>query len=192
MDYLLPGFAAIIVIAVLATLGKEGTWSNLILLLEIVFASIVAVNFFEPLGAWLGGQVKALTYFADFMCLWVLFAATFAGLRAITDYISRTQVRFHKMVDDAGSMVLAVAIAWLMLCFIMFTLHTAPLPREAWGFKPEAKMLFGLKPDRVWLGFMQQLSRGAYARNNEFDPKAEFIIKHASRRVEYATKADEG
>jgi hypothetical protein len=67
------------------------------------------------------------------------------------------------------------------------TLHMAPLGRNYLGGdfqpKPDSEMLFGLEPDHRWLGFAQKMSRGVYACGNVFDPRADFILKYAHRRL---------
>ena len=82
-----------------------------------------------------------------------------------------------------------------MVCFLMMTLHTAPLARNFAGdyFQPEQHMFLGLAPDRQWLGFTQRMSLGSFCRSgtekeaNEktvFDSQAQFMPKYATRRAE--------
>ena len=49
------------------------------------------------------------------------------------------------------------------------------------GFKPETGYFFGLYPDRMWLGFVQRMSRGPYYRDSkhQFDPQGEFLFRYA-------------
>ena len=49
----------------------------------------------------------------------------------------------------------------------------------------EVRMVMGLGPDRQWLGFVRNLSTGAFSRadaNHEFNAHGDFIPKYASRR----------
>jgi hypothetical protein len=87
----------------------------------------------------------------------------------------------------------------------MMTLHTAPLSRNFLfnGFLPKSHMILSLAPDRQWLGFMYQVSRGPFCRSASddevktyeavnatdpdaklciFDRNANFIPKYATRR----------
>ena len=93
------------------------------------------------------------------------------------------------------------------MAIVLTALHTAPLPREFIGFKPERKNLFGMvAPDRQWLGFTQFVSEGVLGRGFPigFDaPTADFIddpnnkdrntvwpsfpIRYAHRRQLFAT-----
>jgi hypothetical protein len=92
-----------------------------------------------------------------------------------------------------------------MVCFVTFSLQMAPLnsatPMGAWQSPNDATFL-GFAPDRIWLGFMQQNSRGYLARGKfssldthpndaelnveTFDPHGEFPYKYAWRRKQYA------
>jgi hypothetical protein len=111
----------------------------------------------------------------------------------LTDRISKVQVRFLKIADRIGSWFFSFWIGWVMVCFTMMSLHTAPLGRNFFfeGFKPEEKMIVGMAPDRQWLGFVQKMSINTFSRSAPleekeryvFDPNGEFMPKYASRRA---------
>ncbi|MGD9646566.1 MAG: hypothetical protein AB7U73_12700 [Pirellulales bacterium] len=195
MSMIFPLLLVVLMVAVFASLMRDGLWSNLLMLINVVTAGLVAMTFFEPLAALLTKKIPKGIMFWDILALWVLFAATLGVLRTITDKVSRFRVRFKPPVEMAGGYLLALVVAYVSISFTATTLHTAPLARNfLWlGFKPEDPLLFGLKPDRQWLAFVQMVSRGSLARlvdeNDEdkyvFDPKAEFMPKYASRRSKY-------
>jgi hypothetical protein len=105
-------------------------------------------------------------------------------LREITDRVSRTRVRFRKPVELAAGPLVAVLTAWIVVCFTAASLHTAPVPRDLIQPTPEARMFFGLAPDRRWLAWVRGSSlRGPFANPDQaFDPQADFILRYASRR----------
>jgi hypothetical protein len=185
----------VIPFAALAMLYTEGMWSNAIRLVNVVTAALLAVNFFEPLARWLEDMAPSFTYLVDFIALWLLFAIFTIILRVLTDQVSKVQVRFLRIVDQIGASVFALWVGWIMVCFTMMTLHTAPLSRNFLfaGFQPEQRMFLGFAPDRQWLGFTQKESRGAFARSATpeewdqekyvFDPRADFMPKYAARRA---------
>lgn len=192
----------VILFACVATLYTEGMWSNAIRLINVVTAALLAVNFWEPVAASLDGWQPTYTYVWDFLVLWGLFAIFMAVFRAATDLLSRVKVRFLKIADRIGSGLLSVWIGWVMVCFTMLTLHTAPLARNFLGgsLVPEERMVMGLAPDRQWLGFVQKVSLGAFCRTaskkdiqqdpawaqdktRTFDPRGEFLPKYATRRA---------
>lgn len=183
-----------IVFAVAASLFRDGLWSNAITLINVVTAGLLAVNYFEPVTRYLTNMVPYMDYNWDIMVLGILFAASYAVLRAIGLQISKHRVRFHPLVDQIGAGLLALASGFVVVGFVTFALHTAPLARHfLGGFKPEEKMLFGLAPDRQWLGFVSRQSGGGSWGSNvttddgavtsQFDPTGEFMLRYASRRT---------
>jgi uncharacterized membrane protein required for colicin V production len=186
----------VILFACAAMLYAEGMWSNAIRLINVIMAALLAMNFFEPVAGWLERQSMSYTYFCDFVSLWGLFIIFSIIFRILTDRISVVKVKFLKMADQIGSGILALWIGWVMVCFTMVSLHTAPLAKNSLmgSFQPEQQMfVMGLAPDRQWLAFTQKMSQGPYSRSvseadwnaqkTVFDPRGEFMIKYATRRA---------
>lgn len=170
----------------------QGLWSAAITLVNMLLAMIVATSFFEPLCTAIEGIGAAApyTYLLDFIVLWVLFAITFSILRTITDRISSKPMQFDMPVDMAGRTILALFCGWLMVCFVTFSLHMAPLnsPAPLGAFAtPASKSFLGFAPDKMWLGFVYSRSRQALA-GNPFDPKADFPLRYRDRRVKYSAE----
>jgi len=185
----------IILFACAAMLYNDGMWSNAIRLINAITAGLLAMNFFEPVADWLEEQAPTYGYFCDFVALWGLFFVFSLIFRLMTDRLSTVKVKFLKMAEQIGSGILALWIGWVMVCFTMVSLHTAPLARNclAGSFKPEERMFLGFAPDHQWLGFTQKMSRGPYERSVSeaewkaektiFDPRGEFLPKYATRRA---------
>src|SRR5436309_1931177 len=113
---------------VAAAIWFQGLWSAAINVVNLLLAMMVATNFYEPVCTLLEGVgAGSFTYLLDFVVLWILFAFAFAILRAITDAISRTQVKFELPVEMAGRSLLALYCGWLFVCFSAFSLQMAPL-----------------------------------------------------------------
>lgn len=206
MTLILPLLLFLLFVAIAATLYPEGMWGNAITLINVVTAALLATNFWEPLARLIEEYVPSFTFFWDFLMLWTLFALIFGLMRLVTDKLSRTKVRFIKVVDQVGGGFFAAWVGWVVVCFAAMSLHTAPLARNFMfgGFDPETRMMLGLAPDRKWLGFMQQMSLGpfsrtlpqterdqnAYGRSTNpdeqalavFDRNADFLPKYATRR----------
>ena len=201
---------------VTAALWSQGLWSCAVTLINLILAMLIAANFYEPvcaelMGAQGGGAgglglaahvigllekllgpfFKSITYLLDFLVLWVLFAVAFGVLRGITDAISRRKVKFIMPVEMAGRSLLAAWCGWLVICFVAFSLHMAPLnsvsPLGAWT-SPQAPTFMFTSPDRLWLAFMHTRSKGALAGEAVFDPDAQFALKYRDRRDKYANK----
>ena len=200
MIYLL---SILIFLAIVAATWFMGLWSNLLTLINLILAAMIATNIYEPICDAIersGGE--GMTYLLDFLILWGVFVVVFVLLRLGTDLLSKFQVKFNFVVELIGRSVLSIWIAITFLSFALFTLHTAPLPVTPFGgfqASPESKGL-----DRLWLGFAQSRSRGAFAefRNGwflpeykeeehpkdagknrrVFDSKSDFIFKYHDRR----------
>ncbi len=184
-------FIFAIIITCIAMMLSEGLWSNTLSLINTVIAAIIATNYFEPLAKFLDEQAPSYTYFWDFLSLWGLFALSVTVLRTATDQFSQTRVRFKKPVEQFGRIGVAAVTGWVVVCFFLLSLHTAPLVRNHFGGafqKTPTSSNFFLSPDRLWLGFMQSRSQGALATSppNVFDPQSEFILKYGARREQFS------
>ena len=187
MSFLLPALLLVIFLACVGCLYSEGTWGNGVRLINVVTAALLATNFWEPTADWLEGIAPTYTYIWDFVALWVLFALFLNILRTLTSFLSRVKVRFLMLVDRIASGLLAVVVGWVVVCFALMTLHTAPLGEKFLfgGFDRDKDMFLGIAADRQWLGFVQQASRGSLCRlaeGHEFDPGGEFMNVYGQRR----------
>ncbi|MGA2616617.1 MAG: hypothetical protein ABSF26_03345 [Thermoguttaceae bacterium] len=169
-------------------LWAQGLWSNIILLVHVITAALLAMNFYEPLARWLTEKMPSYIVMWDYLALWGLFGGLLLVGRELTDRLSRVNVRFLQIVERPGSILMSAWIGWVMVGFTAVTLHTAPLARNFifGGFQPDSAMFFGvLHPDRQWLAFTRRMSQGAYCRTegDVFDPKSEFIARQTERRA---------
>jgi len=183
--------------ACMALLYNAGLWGNAITLVNVVTSCLLAVSLFEPLSKRLQEFEPSYTYVIDFLAMWGVFAVSMGILRGLTDAISLVKVRFKKPVDVAGGMIFAAWIGWVMICFTLMSLHTAPLARNSFGGAfaptPMSNMFLGVAPDRQMLGFVHKMSKGTLSRSgpkgNEqayvFDPNGEFIFKYGARREQF-------
>ncbi len=173
-----------IFIAVAFAIWREGAWSGLIMLLNLLLAASFATAWYPLVVSWIEPRARSYTYLLDFVVLQGLFCLLLLAFRETTDRISRNRVRFRKPVELAAAPLVAVVTAWVMVCFTAASLHTAPVPRDFIQPTPETRMFFGLAPDRRWLSWMQGSTiNGPFARQDHaFDPDADFILSYASRR----------
>lgn len=171
-------------VTVTAALYKEGIWSSLVMLLNVVLAATLATAWYEKLVAVLEPRLPSFTFLLDFVALWGLFCLLLLGLREATDRISRTRVKLRRPVELFGGPLVAALVGWVMICFTAATFHTAPVPRDVVQPTPEARMFFGLAPDRKWLAWVRGATlTGPFAvPGSAFDKDADFIIRYADRR----------
>ena len=183
-------FVFVTVAVIVAMTWSEGFWGNALTFINTVFAAMIATNLFEPVADFLEGQAPGFTYFCDFLSLWLVFSVVLGVLRVITDQFSETRLRFKIPVEQAGRALFGLLTAWIVVCFFVFSLHTAPLARhcfgKAFGASPMATN-FLMTPDRLWLGFMQSRSETTFSRAQPviFDPESDFILKYGQRRYQF-------
>lgn len=175
-----------ILFATVAMLINEGLWSNIITLLNVILAALIATSFFEPVADFLESQMPGFTYAVDFIALWLLYTVSMLVLRGMTDSLSRVQVRFPNQANTIGAGVVGLLAGWVLVGFTAMTFHTAPLARDFMP-KPTEKTFVIASPDLQWMGFVQQLSRGALSTSagNTFDPQRAFVYRYGQRRADF-------
>jgi hypothetical protein len=134
--------------AVLAALWREGLWTSLVMLFNVLFAATAATMLLPVVVPLVEPRFASYTYLIDALVIWGLFALLLIVAREVTDRLSKTKVRFRKPVELFGTPLVAALAAWTTMAFAAAALHTAPVPRN---IVPQAGMFFGLAPDRGWL-----------------------------------------
>lgn len=191
MAFIFPALLIVVFLFCLAFLTPEGLWNNTVQLVNVLTAALLAINFWEPVAKLLDGFLPFFTYLWDIAVLWGIFGASLLLFQTITRNASAAKVRFAKIVEQIGSPLCAFLVGWVMVCFTTTTLHTAPLgERFLWGgFDHNSRMLFGLAPDRQFLGCVNFVSRGSLScfvfEARPFDPDHKFMQNYALRRAAY-------
>jgi hypothetical protein len=144
--------------------ATEGVWGAASTLVCVVISGLIAMNFFEPLALYLNYFVPALSEYVDFISLVGLFAVSTIVLRESTAYLSPVDIRMPDLLDLVGKWVVAAVVGYVTMAILLTALHTAPLPREFFDFRPESPTFFGIAPDRQWLGFVQYVSEHSLKR----------------------------
>jgi len=179
-------------VAVTYALWREGLVGAAVMLLNVLLAATAATAWYEWLAGLAFAWFPSYDYLLDFACLWGLFCVLLLVLRETTDRVSRTRIKVRKPVEMAATPVVAALAAWVMVCFTAASLHTAAVPRDFVQATPEARMFFGLAPDRRWLQWVRGTTlSGPFAaasatagapRDPAFDRSADFILRYAARR----------
>jgi len=117
-----------------AMMIKEGLWSNTIALVNIVISGLVAFGFYSPIAIYFDELTNGeYTYLLDFVCIWTLFVIAMVVCRTLTGGFSRTRMRFKNPVEPVLGPLMAVLDSWVMAAFVMATLHTSPMPKDAFS-----------------------------------------------------------
>jgi hypothetical protein len=186
--------------------AAEGAWGAAATFLSVLFAGLVAMDYFEPLADLLQSALGSdWANRVDFMALMGLFTGGVFGLRYLSDWLVPNFIAVNGRVYDVCRWGFGVMTGYVTMAFVLTALHTAPLPRDFLGFSPERDNFFGmLAPDRDWLGFVQYVSEKSMPSSEDgriFDgsrfrlPGHEnevwptFIFRYASRRETFGTGA---
>ena len=134
MSWLYTILMGFVFFAAVAMLIREGLWSNLLTLFNVLFSGLLAFSLHGPVTIWLDESLKGeYTYLLDFLVLWAIFSLSMLALRIVTDTLSRVRVRFKKPVESAGGPIAAVIAAWVVLGFTSATFNTVPLAKGFLG-----------------------------------------------------------
>ena len=158
-----------IVVGVAWCVAGEGAWGAGSTLICVILSGLLAMNFFEPLARFLQGNVApSWNHYWDFISLIGLFACFVTLLRLVAERLMPAyiyvQPHLHLVCTWGGSLL----AGYVTMAFLLTALHTAPLPREFFGFTPERENFFGiLAPDRQWLGFTQYVTEHPFAQQME-------------------------
>jgi uncharacterized membrane protein required for colicin V production len=152
------------IFAGLAMTVREGLWSNTITLMNIIISGLVAFGFYSPLVIYLDEMSDGEhTYWLDYAVVWALYAAAMVVCRTLTAAASKTRLRFKHPIDPVGGPLAGLVAAWVFASFTLATLHTSPMPKDAFGGKlvhadVQSASLF-TAPDAAWLRFVEKMSQ---------------------------------
>ena len=195
-------FSLLIVALILGlayALTSEGLWGSALMFFNVLFAGMIAFNFYEPLAAML--DRTGFSYgFADTLCLLVLFGVSIVVLRLTTESLAPAMVRFPMPIYHAGRFVFGIAGAAVTLTIILMGFYCAPVHKKLFkAFAYDSKPPFGLGLDHQWLGFFQHETGAVFIdhgrgspdpfhrygqgrRLNLFDPRGEWLMNHQNAR----------
>ena len=114
--------------AVIAATWWFGIWSNILTLINLLLAGLIASSYYEVLMPQLAPRMPQFTKVLPFLSVWIVFLASYFVLRLTTDIISTKRVKFEKTTELIGQSILSIWIAAVFLAFTTFTLHLSPLP----------------------------------------------------------------
>lgn len=142
-------------------LAAEGIVSAAQIFMITLLSGLIAMNFFEPLAAQLTFLPES---YRDFVALIGLFGILVFGMRAAAEQMAPNYIQVIPAIDSFGKWAFGAATGYLTMAILLTSIHTAPLPREFWGFKPERNNFLNMAPDRQWLGFVQYVSEKSLSR----------------------------
>jgi uncharacterized membrane protein required for colicin V production len=185
-------FFFIVMFAAVAMMVREGIWSNTITLINIIISGLVAYGFYSPLVKYLDEEVTSgqHTYWLDFAMIWALFCLTMLVCRTLTGAMSKTKLRFKHPIDAVGGPAVGLIAAWVLASFVLATLHTSPMGKEAFGGKlnydPQSASVMS-QPDLAWLSFFEKMSSADMLGSASTDRfgAAGFVKIYGDHRAKY-------
>ena len=200
-------------ILIVASTWWFGLWSNLVTLINLFIASLLASSLYQPMSQKLRGINETYQDLFDFIGVWLVFCLAFFVLRGATDTLSKFRLKFDPITELVGRSILSIWIAGVFICFAYFTMQMAPLTPAFYGSETQATApdQVGTMPDKLWLAFIQSRSRGALSASQSaggglpeyrlsehpddagtdmrvFDPYGEFLLEMEDRRWKLSKK----
>ena len=180
-------------------LTSEGLWGAALMFFNVLFAGMIAFNFYEPLAVLLD-KTGINWGFSDTLCFLLTFCVALVALRLITETLAPAMVRFPMPIYHAGRFVFGVAGAMVTMAILLIGFECAPVHKKLFkAYNYDSKPPFGLGLDHQWLGFFQHATGGAFVQYNVgspdpfrtygqgrninlFDPRGEWLINHQNAR----------
>ena len=178
---------------------SEGLWGSALMFFNILFAGMIAFNFYEPLARMLD-STGIKWGFSDTLCLLLLFIVSVVALRLTTESLGPAMVKFPMPIYHVGRLVFGLAGAAVTFAILILAFDCAPVHKKLFkAFDYNSSPPFGAGLDHQWLGFFQHESGGPFAqynaggpdpfhtygqgqRLNLFDPRGEWLINHQNAR----------
>src|SRR5215217_7585077 len=193
---------AVLIAGMTYALASEGLWGAALMFFNVLFAAIIALNFYEPLAALIGST--GLNWgFSDTLCLLWLFIIASLLLRLTTESLAPSMVRYPGPIYHVGRWLFALAGSVVTIAVLLLSFETAPVHKKVFGvIDYKTKPPFGMGLDHKALAFFQYTTGLVFANRvpglrdpfreyrdaKVFDPKAEWLLRHQEARP-YGTES---
>jgi len=121
----------LVFVAVVASTWWFGIWNNVLTLVNLILAGLIASGFYENVASNLQGSLSDFKAVLSFISVWLTFAVSFILLRVMTDMISSKKLKFEKTTELIGQSVLSVWIACVFVAFTLFDVRDWARPNVA-------------------------------------------------------------
>jgi colicin V production protein len=157
---MLTVLTVMIILAVAYAQMREGLYTGLCMVINIVIAGLLAFGFFEPIADWLEPTLQGgfLAGYEDFLALVGVFAIALIILRSITNALAPDMLDFPANAQYAGA-GFGLVSGYFLAGFLICAMETLPWSENFYDFKPRGPGETGTRsifpPDRVWLAMMR-------------------------------------
>lgn len=164
---------------------KDGLWGAILVSFNMVFATLIALNYYESLGRTVAQSLPVGLFYWDSLVFILMLLITFGILNMITNRLSRVIVGFPKPVEYVAMPILLLATCVFVIGGATFYIvqigATAPKP-VAGRVDIDNK---GMTLDDGVRWAAKTASRGSLSTLSgptEFDPDNDFLLRHYDRR----------
>ncbi len=172
-------FTCAIPLSIVSMRFREGFWGNTICVCNISFASLLALNYFEPLAGILASLWINGLFFYDFAAYWLIFSLCYLIFDSVTRQLSHIKVHFPKYVEMIGNGLAMLMIFSYFSAAILFSYPTAPL-------KPSEDAVAKEAPFTETLGRRARiLSMGplsSFLGTREWTASEDYVGDHVAKR----------
>lgn len=183
------GFAFFSFLGMIGFIGfrwKDGLWGALLMSFNLLFATLIALNYYEALGKAIVGALPVGLFYWDCLAFIIILMITFAIFNMITNRLSRVIVTFPKPVEYIGLPLLLLCVWFFQFAsvtyFVVQICATAPKPIAGSVDIAENGLPFD---DKLVRQMAKVASKGSLSTLNgptEFDPSNDFLMRHYKRR----------
>lgn len=175
-------FTFIVIAGVAFSQYRNGMFTSLTMLFQVLIAGFVAFGFWEPAADMIDElwQESKMSGYEDCIALTLLFVVTVAALRLVTNRVLNKQMLdYYSIAQQIGGPAIGAITGYLLSGFLLCVFQTLPIDENFFGFAPrktdEPALRSVFPADRVWLGMMRHA--GAFPLSGaEERPEAEAII----------------
>jgi len=132
---------------IIASTWWFGLWTNLVTLINVLIASMLASSLYQPMAGALAGINDTYRALYEFIGVWLVFCLAFFVLRAATDTLSRINLKFDPLTELIGRSVISAWTAGVFVCFTFFTMQMAPLAPSFYGSQTQVNAIIPTMPE---------------------------------------------
>jgi uncharacterized membrane protein required for colicin V production len=145
---------------------RNGLFTSVAMIIQVLLAGLVAFSFWEPIADeldayWSDGRMAG---YEDAIVLVGLFCLTLGGLRLVTNRLNKMMIDFNWHVQQVGGPAAGLITGYLVSGFLVCVFQTLPIEENFLTFTMRKTDEPGLRrylpADRVWLALMRHA--GAY------------------------------
>jgi hypothetical protein len=200
----------VLILGMTYALMSEGLWGACLMFFNALFATMITLNFYEPLAQVIGTNMEFLSGYADALCILLIFTVSLLIMRLLTEYLAPAMVRFPMPLYHVGRVIFGLGGGLITAGMIWLALDASPGQGRIFGKVDYShKPFYGVRLDTELLAFFQYSTGqiftrqgggpdpyGTYGNARVFDPKSNWQIRtqlarpHSPAPIFEETKAE--